>query len=656
MSNFDVNIKWVLDHLPKKWVNNLTPIIEWIVNWINSIHERIDKDKNFNNWKVEIIINKEKQLDWWYWKVSSILIIDNWIWFNEENFNSFRKLYSEKKIKIWGKWFWRITYLKYFNNVNIQSIFFEKNKHKKIVFDFDINWPNWEKFIECFDKENQTIVKFETPNKVFKESFNEKITTIARKLSENLLSFLLNENCPEIILKMNLEEINLKEYVNDNNNKINKIWEKNILFMWKNFDIFVYEFHHSDSQVNSINLVAHDRVVTKNNIWNYIPEFKEIFVNERKTEKLKDIYENFVIKIYVKSKLFDDNVDSVRSKFDFPIEDINNQFSIEEIEKYIINNSKEFFPKEIKNRFNRKVEIIKQRLNNDYPRYKSLLDEWLNEELLNDLPNKPSNRDIVTYFNKISFEKEVLIWDLTKEVLDSDKDIKEKEEKLFKNLEEVSKNQLVHYICLRKIILDLFKKYLEYNYELEYEKETKIHNLIFPMWWTSYDTQFEKNNIWLIDENLIYSSDIISDKSIKAEDKKRTEPDIMVFREWSDINYPVYIIELKRPWRKNYDKNPIEQLAWYVDRLRNNKKITSAWRPINITHNTPIFCYFIWDLTEDVLKKMKISNPIELEKYWYYYLYNNIDNYYFYALSFDYIYKTANQRNKYFFKKLWIDI
>lgn len=81
------------------------------------------------------------------------------------------------------------------------------------------------------------------------------------------------------------------------------------------------------------------------------------------------------------------------------------------------------------------------------------------------------------------------------------------------------------------------------------------------MWWTNYDTQFERNNVWLIDENLIYSSDITSDKSIKAEDKKYTEPDIMIFREWSDINSPVYIIELKRPWRKKSYRT-IVRLYW----------------------------------------------------------------------------------------------
>lgn len=60
------------------------------------------------------------------------------------------------------------------------------------------------------------------------------------------------------------------------------------------------------------------------------------------------------------------------------------------------------------------------------PRYQFYLKEGIEKEKLNNLPNKPTNRDITIYFEKIRFEKEVLIWDLTKEVLDSDKDIKEK--------------------------------------------------------------------------------------------------------------------------------------------------------------------------------------------------------------------------------------
>lgn len=654
MSNFKVNLKRLVETLPVKWVNVLTPIIEWIVNGINSIDERKKIDKNFKDWKIEVIIEKKLQIDWKEsWWIDFLKIIDNWIWFNKENFESFNEAFSEKKIDIWWKWFWRITYLKYFKTISVNSTYYD-NWFKNIIFNFWKEWTYWNSISDWWNK-HLTEIKFEFPEKVFSEWLNEKCETVARKLSEHLLSFLLDDNCPDIIIKLSWKSINLKEYIKREDCKILWIKEIDKDIFWKKFKIYIYKFYFPEKDINSINLVAHNRVVTTTNLSKYIPEFEDIFT-DKINKNWKEKTENYAIKIYVKSNLFDKSVNTIRNKFDFEVENLENNFLQEDIEKQIVKVCENFYPEDLKSRFENKIESVKEKLKNEMPRYQSFLTEGIEKEKLNNLPNKPTSKDIAIYFEKIRFEKEVLIWDLTKEVLDSDKDVKEKEDVLFKNLQEVSKNQLVHYICLRKVILDLFKKYLEYNYQWEYEKEIKIHNLIFPIWWTSYDTQFERNNIWLIDENLIYSSDIISDKSIKAEDKKRTEPDIMVFREWSDINYPVYIIELKRPWRKNYDKNPIEQLAWYVDRLRNNKKITSAWRPINITHNTPIFCYFIWDLTDDVLKKMKISNPIELEKYGYYYLYNSIDNYYFYALSFDYIYKTATQRNKYFFKKLWIDI
>ena len=654
MSNFKVNLKRLVETLPVKWVNVLTPIIEWIVNGINSIDERKKIDKNFKYWKIEVIIEKKLQIDWKEsWWIDFLKIIDNWIWFNKENFESFNEAYSAKKVDIWWKWFWRLTYLKYFKTILVNSTYYD-NWFKNIIFNFWDNWIYWESILDWWN-EYFTEIKFEYPEKVFSEWLNEKCETVARKLSEHLLSFLLDSNCPDIIIKLSWNSINLKEYIKRDDCKILLIKEIDKDIFWKNFRIYIYKFYFPEKDINSINLVAHNRVVTTTNLSKYIPEFEDIFT-DKINKKWKEKTENYAIKIYIKSDLFDKSVNTIRNKFDFEVENLENNFSQEDIEKQIVEVCKKFYPEDLKSRFEDKIENVKEKLKNEMPRYQSFLAEGIEKENLNNLPNKPTNKDITIYFEKIRFDKEILIWDLTKEILDSDKDIREKEEELFKNLHEVSKNQLVHYICLRKIILDLFQKYLELNEEWEYEKEIKIHNLIFPMWWTSYDTKFEKNNVWLIDENLIYSSDIFSDKSIKAEDKKRTEPDVMIFRERNDTNSPVYIIEFKRPWRINYKDNPIEQLAWYVDRLRNNQETTSAWRRINIDEKTPIYCYFIWDLTEEVLKKMKTSDPIELERYGCYYWYNKWDNYYFYALSFDYIYKTANQRNKYFFKKLWIDV
>jgi hypothetical protein len=162
--------------------------------------------------------------------------------------------------------------------------------------------------------------------------------------------------------------------------------------------------------------------------------------------------------------------------------------------------------------------------------------------------------------------------------------------------------------------------------------------------------------LWLLDENLVFSDFITSDPTIKAEDWKKTQPDILIFRDWDDKYSPIYIIELKRPWRTQYSNDPIDQIFWYVERLRTNDEITVNWRPIIVLPETPIYWYFIWDITERVKSSIKRKDATAMEEWESYYWYNKSLNVYFSVFSFDFIRKNSEKRNKIFFKQLWIDV
>ena len=103
-----------------------------------------------------------------------------------------------------------------------------------------------------------------------------------------------------------------------------------------------------------------------------------------------------------------------------------------------------------------------------------------------------------------------------------------------------------------------------------FQKESFLHNLIYPMRTTASDIPYSNHNLWLIDEKLAYCSYVSSDISFDNSPKeKRT--DIMVLdkpvavsdeenrgREYETI----VLFELKRPMRNDYSSssNPVNQL------------------------------------------------------------------------------------------------
>ena len=119
------------------------------------------------------------------------------------------------------------------------------------------------------------------------------------------------------------------------------------------------------------------------------------------------------------------------------------------------------------------------------------------------------------------------------------------------------------------------------------KKEEVIHSLICPMQHTSNDVQFEEMNLWVIDERLAYHKFLASDKTLKSmpliSSESCKEPDIAVFDHafaYSDSDEPfnsVTIIEFKKP--DNDNKNPINQVGEYVDKIRQGLK-KKAERPI----------------------------------------------------------------------------
>lgn len=124
--------------LPKKQL--LMPLFEAVVN---SIHAIEDSDLPVSSGSITVTVNRVPQDDLGEGipgRTSNVVgfsIEDNGIGFNEANFESFRTLDTEYKVAKGGDGIGRLSWIKCFRNVTVDSVFVVGGKMKRRIFSFD---------------------------------------------------------------------------------------------------------------------------------------------------------------------------------------------------------------------------------------------------------------------------------------------------------------------------------------------------------------------------------------------------------------------------------------------------------------------------------------------------------------------------------------
>lgn len=668
-----INIKtYVQINTKKVWI--YTSLVEAIVNWIHWIEEHW----NNNNWKIIIEFDRFEQesIDKLS-EIKSIKIIDNWIWFNNENFESFDKIHTDHKIDKWWKWFWRLTFLKFFEDISVSSFFHENNIYYNRTFNFSdddeiINNPYL--FDNLSEKDNSTIISFNI-RKQYIWYLDKQLKTIARKLFEKLLVYFVADNyiCPQIILKDNEKEIILNEYL-DKYKEIQlleskdfiltkTIWDKNYK---EDFTVKLFKVYFSDSS-STLNLIADNRVVQDEKIDLFIPEFSEWFSDEIKDENWDIVNKDYVIKAYVLWNYLNETVLHDREGFDF--ENKKSEiwaFKKDDIYNKAIDVIKQVFQDEYNFRKDKKIRRIKEYINTKAFWHKPYINIFDYTNFWYSLWETEMELEL----QKIKFKIEQ---ETTKEILSlREWNISFDEKKRSEIISKVSNNtksDLIHYIVNRRLVLDFLIDLLRRNEDWSVSLEEEIHNVIYPMWRDSSDTNYEDHNLWLLDERLVFSHYIASDKKIskkksKLKDKSNKEPDLIMFdvpesyRLWdnSETN-PITIFEFKRPKRTTYteDENPIIQIAKYLEDIKAWKYETPDWfEKIKADDKTPAYWYIIADIT-DKIKDFAKQQSLTLAPDWDWYFWF-LPAYWLYikVISYSKLVKNAELRNKIFFKRLWI--
>ena len=668
MSN--VNVKRAVENI-RSGTNVYTPLVEMVVNAIQAIEAR-KPDRG----QVKIIVHRSSQqeLEGGQPAVESFTIVDNGVGFTDANRDHFDTLYTDHKIAQGGKGFGRFTCLKYFEDLVVESIYevpdglkkrsFRMGKEKDIIVD--------EKVETCLDGDIGSKV---TVQKVRGRGFPDKqLKTIARTLVERLLPYFIDADyvCPRIVIQEDDDTgpITLNDFVsNQLAAMIKEISLKSSEIILgagekrQNFSVRVFKFFSPRNQKSKISLVADRREVTDTAVHNYVPEFVDEFYEER--SGLNEEHErNYIVKAYVFGAYLDANVSVERGGFEFPRnEDLLHEISQAQIEEAAAKIARDALGDTITARQEKKSRQVQEYVETVAPWHRGIVEDID----LSAMAYNPAPEQIETFFQKEKFRQEVAIRQQVEKIL-QETDASELKDGLPKILDQISKtsrNDLIHYIAMRKHVLTLFGKSFELGEDGKYPSEGTVHDIIFPRKGDSIATAFESHNLWIVDERLNFTNFVHSDKPLAGGTSER--PDLLgfgqpvLFRADNEASNPITILEFKKPGRDNFvnpssKEDPVKQIVRYVNSVRQGKFKTPKGKQILVSGNTPFYGYVMCEITNKVKEWLETEQqftPMPDGLGWYRW-FPNI-NLYMEVLSWDKVLRDAQMRNSIFFHKLGID-
>jgi len=667
MSN--VNIKRAVENIRAN-TTVYTPIIEMIVNGIQAIDETGRKDGKV---KIRVQRSGQVELDDALPEVTGFEVEDNGIGFTDEHRNSFDTLYTDLKITEGGKGFGRFTVLKYFEELRVKSFYRQGSALRSRSFSMGTEH-------EIVVREQVAVAGGDDTGSTVTlaalrggRGFEKKLSTIARNLVERLLPYLITDGyaCPDIVLSEQdgSAPIRLNEFVsNELSADIREISVDRSAFTLKahgsseDFRVRVFKLYSPRNQKSRISLVAHKRDVSGSAIHKYIPEFEDEFF-ERNHNREIDRERNYIIRAYVFGSYLDRHVSLERSGFEFQMEsDMLFGIGQAEIEMAAAEVAREAMGADVAFRQDRKRERVRAYVDEQAPWHKVILEEID----LSTMPYNPSNEEIETRLQREKFAQEAAIRkDVAKLMNETSLErVRESVAAVVNKASGTSKNDLIHYIAMRRTILDIFGKSLQTDSAGAYSSEGVVHDIIFPRKGNSDATSFHDHNLWIIDERLNFTTWVSSD--LPLDGKNTDRPDLLVynnrvvFRGDNEASNPITIFEFKKPQRDDFAnpssrEDPVQQIVRYVNDIRDGKYKTPEGRKMLVAENTPFYGYVVCDLTPKVeswLERVMNFTPMPDRLGWFQWR-GNI-NLYVEVISWDKVLKDARMRNRVFFEKLGI--
>lgn len=655
----------------------LYPIFEAVVNSIYAIDDRRDFDHIFqySTSLIEVKFIRESQTslnDKEKPEIKEVVVSDNGIGFTNDNFASFltldSKFHNNKGCKGVGRLFW----LKEFGYAVVSSSYMAGREKHFRSFKFTRKGVEDEKDWDA--QEEDTIgseIRLCAPKKSFKELFSKcSLERMSNMLFEHCLWFYLRKGgCPRIKLNDGDDEVDMDNLYGQYR-IISKDQEDTFELCNQKFHVLHVKIKKSDDK-NHVFYCAGNRVVRKEKI-NIVGLYDS---------PISDGEYSFYYQCYVTSDFLDDKVTSDRFSFmitesrdknksddifdDIVFDDIRNEV-IAKVEQYL----RTFISENIVQGERRMSDFVDTKA----PYYKPLINA-LSEKERSINPNA-TDKAIDTYLHTKLYEQEHQLLEDGHDVLkvrehETDDEYQKRVDDYFNKAQTLKESDLARYVIHRKIIIELLEGILAIQNDGKYSKEDRVHEIIMPMRRTSDNVEFADNNLWLINDRLVFHHYLASDKSLNVmpitDSNSNDRPDIIsetiydnpiVVTEKDNPPFASFsIVEFKRPMRNDYkdgdkETDVITQCMEYVDNIRNSKVTDKHGRPLIFNEGMPAYCYIICDLTSKMKKLCNHNDFIETYDHMGYFGYKKNAQIYFEVISFNQQLHSAKERNVAFFEKL----
>ena len=650
-------------------------LYEAVVNSIQSIDERIEKDSSFNIdqsvIRIKLIRESQCTIDDTKSELRGFEVLDNGIGFDSNNFKSFHTLDSSYKIAKGGRGVGRLAWLKVFNRVNIESVFVEKDEKLKRQFTFSIQNGIQDENVQSMpnDIPNETKVSLLDINRNYKRSIPKTVNALASSLLEHCIWYFMRDGgAPKIEIIDGLDVITLSELYDSTIENRAQIDEFNI-----GENVF-YITHVKSSKASDftekISYCADNRLVLSESVSDKIKGFFGILEDETTTFH----YSCYITGEYLNQNITQDRQDFTFSKVNdqlFP-----DQISLEDIRNAALVNIQAYLDPYLVDGKEKGRKKLEDFVNHTAPKYRKLLAHMSDDDKIVHPAISDRELELKMHREYSKLEESVLKegQELRAQISIQNKDeYQERFNKYIEKAKDLHSTDLANYVVHRKVILDLLDKAIHPEDGLPVREEI-IHRLLMPMVAESDSVDFDENNLWVINERLVFHDYMASDKPISSmpisNSESRKEPDILSLSVFDNPllvnnaqNPPlasITVVEFKRPLRNDMtegsDKNPIEQALLYLNNIRDGGVKTKLNRPIPQSRDIPGFCYVVCDLTETMINRCKLYSLHPTADHMGYFGYNENYKAYIEVISYDLLLTAARERNNAFFTKLGLPI
>ena len=654
----------------------LMPVYEAVINSIEAIEERSQAEgRALSHYSIRLDIDRAAQLALEPRRgprpegdIEGFRITDDGVGFNDKNLESFRTLDSLQKVEKGCRGIGRLMWLKAFNNVEIRSTYEEGGEIKRRNFMFNTTNEVSEATAgsESVD-EIRTVVELQGFQPRFASATHKTSEKIASGLLEHCLwYFIRTEGVPCITVSDEEGAIDLSELFDAHMHSSSS--SETIELKERSFEITHVKVRVDRNKPHTLGYCASGRLVREEGLTGKIPGLYKAITDEDG---------QFTYMAYLTGEYLDEQVSNERVHFNIQesteglLEDT--ELSYSDIRAAVYPRVKEYLEASLTEVLSEGRERVEKFVSTRAPKYRPLLGHIPAERLSVD-PSL-SDKDLDILLHRETFEVEQDILKEGHELLSVSAGFDDYVQRLASYMDKVTdlkQSDLASYVAHRRVVIDLLDFAIKRQEDGKFVREDVIHKLIVPMRATSTDAEYQRQNLWLVDERLAFHHFLASDVPLTSNPTTSStsgkEPDIAALRVFENPMLvgegepqlaSITVIEIKRPMREGFQageeesKDPILQSLGYLRRLREGASTVDG-RPIPNAAKIPGFVYVVADLTDSLIDCCKLQQLQATADGMGFFGHQRDESYnaYIQVVSFDGLVASAKERSRAFFDTL----